>query len=83
MSVFEDEEDFAAEPVGAPARRAWQVGDGVRIVDGPRLLLGSTGTVVEVDLPGAWSVRVRIDRNGFDRATLAPHELEVAPEATP
>ncbi|GAB3170707.1 hypothetical protein GCM10027059_37570 [Myceligenerans halotolerans] len=89
MSVFEGEEDFTAEtahdPAQAPIRRPqqWHVGDQVRVVDGPRLLLGATGMVVEVDLPGAWAVRVHIDRRGFDRALLAPHELEPADRATP
>ncbi|GAB3172074.1 hypothetical protein GCM10027059_41470 [Myceligenerans halotolerans] len=85
MSVFEGEEDFAAEETGHPARlpQQWRVGDRVRVVDGPRLLLGATGMVVEVDLPGAWEVRVHIDRGGFDRALLAPHELEPVDEATP
>ncbi|GAB3158840.1 hypothetical protein GCM10027059_04240 [Myceligenerans halotolerans] len=84
MSIFEGEEDFAAEHAHGPARRPaqWRVGDRVRVVDGPRLLLGATGTVVEIDRPGAWEVRVHIDRGGFDRALLAPHELEPADEAT-
>ncbi|GAB3170767.1 hypothetical protein GCM10027059_37810 [Myceligenerans halotolerans] len=84
MSVFEGEEDFTSETAHEPARRPaqWRVGDRVRVVDGPRLLLGATGTVVEVDVPRAWSVRVHIDRGGFDRALLAPHELEPIDGAT-
>ncbi|MBE1878763.1 KOW motif-containing protein [Myceligenerans pegani] len=90
MSVFDGEEDLAAEEAGRlhdPATREqpprpWQVGDRVRVVDGPRLLLGATGMVLEVDLPGAWSVRVHIDRRGFDRARLAPHELRPADQPT-
>ncbi|GAB3170555.1 hypothetical protein GCM10027059_37260 [Myceligenerans halotolerans] len=85
MSIFEGEEDFTAETAHGAKRRPpqWQVGDRVRVVDGPRLLLGTTGVVVEVDLPGAWAIRVHIDRGGFDRALLAPHELEPADRATP
>ncbi|GAB3172355.1 hypothetical protein GCM10027059_41910 [Myceligenerans halotolerans] len=63
--------------------RTWLVGDRVRIVDGPRLLLGALGMVVEVDLPGAWPIRVYIGQRGFDRALLATHELEPADLTTP
>ncbi|RPF20785.1 hypothetical protein [Myceligenerans xiligouense] len=47
------------------------------------MLIGATGTVVEIDIPGSWSVRVHIDRGGFDRALLAPDELEPADEVAP
>lgn len=80
MTIFEDGEDFAAEAAHQPAPPSlrWRVGDRVRVIDGPRMLIGSTGTVVEIGISEAWSVRVHIDRNGFDTAILAPHELEPA-----
>lgn len=85
MSVLEGDEDFTAETKHEPAPPSsrWQVGDQVRVIDGPRMLIGSTGTVVEIDVSEDWSVRVRIDGNGFDTAVLAPHELEPADGATP
>lgn len=84
MSTFDGEEEFAAEKAHDPARRPelWQVGDRVRVVGGSRLLLGATGTVVEIDVFEAGQVRVDIDRNGFGRALLAPDELEPAEGAT-
>ncbi|GAB3159537.1 hypothetical protein GCM10027059_05930 [Myceligenerans halotolerans] len=84
MSIFEGEEDFTAETIHEPAQASrWRVGDRVRVIDGPRMLIGATGTVVEIDVPGLWTVRVRIHRGGFDRAILAPDELEPADKATP
>ncbi|GAB3159975.1 hypothetical protein GCM10027059_07060 [Myceligenerans halotolerans] len=84
MSTFDGEEDFTAETAHQPAQPStrWSVGDRVRVIDGPRMLIGATGTVVEIDVPGFWPVRVRIDRGGFDRAILAPDELEPADKAT-
>ncbi|MBE1876111.1 hypothetical protein [Myceligenerans pegani] len=84
MSIFEGEEDFTAETTHGPAREPtrWKEGDRVRVVGGSRLLLGATGTVVEVDVYEAGQVRVNIDRAGFGRALLASHELEPADEAT-
>ncbi|MBE1874804.1 hypothetical protein [Myceligenerans pegani] len=79
MNVFESEEDFWAESAydlaSARPSHVWQVGDRVRVMDGPRMLLGAVGMVVEVDLPGAWPVRVHIGQRGFGRALLAAHEL--------
>lgn len=85
MSVFEGEEGFAAEKPHGPEPRPtrWKVGDRVRVIDGPRMLTGTTGTVIAVDIPGFWPIRVRIDRRGFDQAILAPDELETADKATP
>lgn len=84
MSTFDGEEDFTAETAHELAQpsTAWRVGDRVRVIDGPRMLIGATGTVVEDDVPGFWPVRVCIDRGGFDRALLAAHELESASEVT-
>lgn len=81
MSVFEGEEDFAAESrVTLPV---WQVGDRVRIVGGSPPLIGAVGTVVEVGLPGRWSVRVAVEgRCGFGKVVRAPGELESEGEAT-
>ncbi|WP_460702495.1 KOW domain-containing RNA-binding protein [Myceligenerans halotolerans] len=73
---MDDSTSSANEP------RVWQVGDRVRVVDGPRMLLGAVGMVVEIEVPGAWPVRVYIERRGFDRALLAAHELEPAREGT-
>jgi transcription antitermination factor NusG len=84
VSIFEGEEDFTSETAQERARESagesgrWEEGDRVRVVDGPRMLIGATGTVVEVDVPGEWPVRVNVDRAGFDRALLAPDELEPA-----
>ncbi|GAB3170984.1 hypothetical protein GCM10027059_38450 [Myceligenerans halotolerans] len=85
MNILGGEEDFAAKHTHDPVRRPkqWQVGDRVRIVDGPRMLLGATGTVVEVEALQAWQVRVDIDRAGFSTALLAAHELEPADKAAP
>ncbi|MBE1878858.1 hypothetical protein [Myceligenerans pegani] len=84
MSIFEGEGDFTAETTHGPPREPaqWQVGDRVRVVGGSRLLLGATGTVVEVDVFEAGQVRVDIDRAGFGRALLASHELEPADGTT-
>lgn len=86
MSIFEGEEDVTAETTHGPARRPtrWNEGDRVRVVGGSRrLLLGATGTVVEVDVFEAGQVRVDIDRAGFGRALLASHELEPAQGTAP
>lgn len=76
------EEDFAAESrVTLPV---WQVGDRVRIVAGSPQLVGAVGTVVEVGLPGPWSVRVQVEgRRGFGRVVRAPDELAAAPGTCP
>jgi hypothetical protein len=75
--VFVGEEDFAAE--SAAAHRIWQVGDRVWRVAGPEILLGSVGTVVQVDIPGRWPIRVAVDaRIGFGKVLCAAWEL--APE---
>ncbi|GAB3162784.1 hypothetical protein GCM10027059_16010 [Myceligenerans halotolerans] len=75
--TFYDTTDPADRP------RVWQVGDRVKRVDGPPILLGSVGTVVEVDLPGMWPIRVRIDaRAGFGKVLCAAHELAPADEDT-
>jgi hypothetical protein len=85
MSIFDGEEDFTSETAHAPAREPtiWQVGDRVRIVGGARLLLGATGTVVEIDVYEAGQIRVDVDQAGFGKALLAPHELEPADQETP
>jgi hypothetical protein len=77
VSAFEGEEDFAAE--SAAVHPVWQVGDRVRRVAGPEILLGSVGTVVQVDVPGKWPIRVAVDaRIGFGKVLCAAWEL--APE---
>ncbi|GAB3169651.1 hypothetical protein GCM10027059_34930 [Myceligenerans halotolerans] len=87
MSVFEGEEDFAAE--SASSHRVWAVGDRVRRVGGPEILLGSVGTVVQVGIPGRWPIRVAVDaRIGFGEVLcaaweLAPEDETPADEATP
>ncbi|MBE1875040.1 hypothetical protein [Myceligenerans pegani] len=85
MSIFEGEEDVTAEATHGPARQPirWKEGDRVRVVGGSRLLLGATGTVVEVEVFEAGQVRVDIDRAGFGRALLASHELEPVDGTTP
>lgn len=90
MSVYQREDDPTAETSHDPARprtpkrndpARWQVGDQVRVADGPRMLIGATGTVVELDAPGPWPIRVQIDSRGFSSALLAAHEMEPASEA--
>ncbi|GAB3174293.1 hypothetical protein GCM10027059_46320 [Myceligenerans halotolerans] len=80
MSTVEGEEDFAAESrITLPV---WQVGDRVRIVGGSPQLLGAVGAVVEVGLPGRWSVRVAVEgRRGFGRVLRAASELAPEDEA--
>ncbi|GAB3174056.1 hypothetical protein GCM10027059_45770 [Myceligenerans halotolerans] len=63
--------------------RIWQVGDRVVRVEGPPILLGSTGTVVEVDVPGLWPIRVEVDgRIGFGQVLASAEELAPDEEAT-
>ncbi|MBO0610882.1 hypothetical protein [Myceligenerans salitolerans] len=90
MTVYQREDDFTVETTHDPARprtpkrshpARWHVGDQVRVADGPRMLIGATGTVVELDAPGPWPIRVQIDRRGFSSALLAAHELGPADEA--
>lgn len=54
----------------------WQVGDRVRIVDGPPALHGAVGAVVEVDVPGRYPIRVAVEeRRGFGEVLCAADEL--------
>jgi hypothetical protein len=63
--------------------RTWQVGDRVRRVDGPPILLGSVGTVVAVGIPGMWPIRVKVDKRiGFGEVLCAANELAPVDEAT-
>ncbi|GAB4084033.1 hypothetical protein GCM10028784_06630 [Myceligenerans cantabricum] len=63
------------DPADRPPHR-WQKGDRVRRVAGPEILLGSVGTVVEVDIPGMWPIRVQVDRRiGFGAVLCAADEL--------
>lgn len=82
MSMFDSEEDFAGEAVIVPPE--WQVGDRVRRVAGPPILIGSVGTVVEVDVPGMWPIRVQVDaRVGFGKVLCAADELAPEGESAP
>lgn len=73
------DDQTVGDSTGSVSRsRVWQIGDRARVVDGPRMLLGQVGTVVEVDVPGSWPVRLYIGRRGFGGALLAAHELEPA-----
>ncbi|GAB3159231.1 hypothetical protein GCM10027059_05120 [Myceligenerans halotolerans] len=81
MSVFEGEEDFAGEAAYVPP--VWEVGDRVRRVAGPEILLGSVGTVVAVDIPGKWPIRVAVDKRiGFGEVLCLARELAPEDEAT-
>ncbi|MBE1875950.1 hypothetical protein [Myceligenerans pegani] len=52
------------------------MGDRVRRVGGPEILLGSVGTVVQVGIPGKWSIKVAVDaRIGFGEVLCAVREL--------
>lgn len=64
-------------------RVVWRPGDRVRIIGGSPALRGAVGTVVEVDLPGLWSIRVAVEgRRGFGEILRAGYELEPESEAT-
>lgn len=69
---------------GAVVPRVWRSGDRVRIIAGPDLLRGAIGTVLEVDVPGPWPVRVAVSgRRGFGKVLVQPGELVTAPLPDP
>lgn len=64
--------------------RVWQVGDRVRRVAGPPILLGSVGTVVAVGIPGRWPIKVAVDKKiGFGEVLCAADELAPEGESAP
>lgn len=67
-----------SDPLSAERRcssRLWEVGNRVRITGGSPQLIGA---VVDVGLPGRWSVRVAVDgRRGFGEVVRALGELEL------
>ncbi|MBE1876168.1 hypothetical protein [Myceligenerans pegani] len=78
---WDDGAFYEVDPRDRPPRR-WKVGDRVRRVDGPPVLLGSVGTVVAVDIPGLWPIRVQVDRRiGFGEVLCAANELAPEDEA--
>jgi hypothetical protein len=75
---WDDGAFYDTNPADRPPR-GWKPGDRVRRVDGPPILLGSVGTVVAVDIPGKWPIKVAVDaRIGFGKVLCAADEL--APE---
>jgi hypothetical protein len=73
---------FNTNPADRPPH-PWKVGDRVKRVDGPPILLGSVGTVVEVGVPGMWPIRVQVDKRvGFGKVLCEANELAPEGEAT-
>ncbi|MBL0886193.1 hypothetical protein [Myceligenerans indicum] len=73
---WDDGAFYSVDPADRPPRR-WHQGDRVRRVAGPEILLGSVGTVIEVDIPGMWPIRVHVDnRIGFGKVLCSADELE-------
>ncbi|WP_460705675.1 hypothetical protein [Myceligenerans halotolerans] len=83
-SVRDDDVPVPGAASSAPLPRVWKVGDRVKRVEGPEILLGSVGTVVAVDIPGRWPIRVQVDaRIGFGEVLCSADELAPEDEAGP